>query len=37
MGQTIIIMNSWKLASQLLDKRSARHSSRHKIMMAGEM
>ncbi|KAG5756938.1 hypothetical protein H9Q70_000477 [Fusarium xylarioides] len=37
MGQTIIIINNWKLASQLLDKRSAKHSSRPKIMMAGEM
>ncbi|KAF5722024.1 oxidoreductase [Fusarium mundagurra] len=37
MGQTIIIVNNWKLASQLLDKRSAKHSSRPKIMMAGEM
>ncbi|KAM5376056.1 hypothetical protein ACJA88_007167 [Fusarium oxysporum] len=37
MGQTIIIINNWKFASQLLDKRSAKHSSRPKIMMAGEM
>jgi hypothetical protein len=37
MGQAIIIINSWRLASQLLDKRSAKHSSRPKIMMAGEM
>ncbi|KAF5231552.1 hypothetical protein FANTH_13355 [Fusarium anthophilum] len=37
MGQTIIIINNWKLASQLLAKRSAKHSSRPKIIMAGEM
>ncbi|KAF4341844.1 oxidoreductase [Fusarium beomiforme] len=37
MGQTIIIINDWRIASQLLDKGSAKHSSRPKIMMAGEM
>ncbi|RBA19920.1 hypothetical protein FPRO05_09220 [Fusarium proliferatum] len=37
MGQTIIIINNWELASQLLGKKSAKHSSRPKIMMAGEM
>ncbi|KAF5963181.1 oxidoreductase [Fusarium bulbicola] len=37
MGQTIIIINNWKLASQLLAKRSAKHSSRPKLVMAGEM
>lgn len=37
MGQTLIIINDSKLAFELLEKRSAIHSSRPKQIFAGEM
>lgn len=37
MGQTIIILNDPRLAFELLEKRSAIHSSRPKQIFAGEM
>ena len=37
MGQTIVIINDAKLAFDLLDKRSVKHSSRPTQVFAGEM
>ncbi|KAF4439928.1 hypothetical protein F53441_12429 [Fusarium austroafricanum] len=37
MGQTIIIINDWKIASEVLEKRSAIHSSRPQMMMVGDL
>lgn len=37
MGQTLIIINDSKLAFELMEKRSAIHSSRPKQIFAGEM
>ncbi|KAI1457470.1 putative cytochrome P450 oxidoreductase OrdA-like protein [Annulohypoxylon moriforme] len=37
MGQTIVIINDAKLAFELLEKRSAKHSSRPRQIFAGEM
>lgn len=37
LGQTIVIINDAKLAFELLEKRSAKHSSRPKQVFAGEL
>lgn len=37
MGQTLIIINDSKLAFELMEKRSAIHSSRPRQIFAGEM
>lgn len=37
MGQTIIIVNDLEVASEILEKRSVKHSSRPKSTFAGEM
>ncbi|KAJ2903227.1 hypothetical protein MKZ38_010263 [Zalerion maritima] len=37
MGQTIVIVNDARLAFELLEKRSAKHSSRPRQVFAGEM
>ncbi|KAI1209572.1 putative cytochrome P450 oxidoreductase OrdA-like protein [Annulohypoxylon truncatum] len=37
MGQTIVIINDAKLAFELLEKRSTKHSSRPRQIFAGEM
>lgn len=37
LGQTLVIINDVKLAVELLEKRSAKHSSRPKQLFAGEM
>lgn len=37
MGQTIVIVNDARLAFELMEKRSAIHSSRPKQLFAGEM
>ncbi|KAE8385720.1 cytochrome P450 [Aspergillus alliaceus] len=36
-GQTIVIVNDWRMAYDILDKRSAKHSSRPRLTFAGEM
>jgi hypothetical protein len=37
MGQTLIILHNVRLAFELMEKRSAKHSSRPKQTFAGEM
>ncbi|KAI1444238.1 putative cytochrome P450 oxidoreductase OrdA-like protein [Annulohypoxylon stygium] len=37
MGQTIVVINDARLAFELLEKRSAKHSSRPRQIFAGEM
>lgn len=37
MGQTIVIINDTRVATELLNKRSAIHSSRPKLVFASEM
>lgn len=37
LGQTIVIVNDVQTAVELLEKRSAKHSSRPKQIFAGEM
>jgi hypothetical protein len=37
LGKTIVIINDAKIALELMDKRSAKHSSRPKQIFAGEM
>ena len=37
MGQTIVIINDARLAFELLEKRSVKHSSRPRQVFAGEM
>jgi hypothetical protein len=37
MGQTIVILNKGRIATELLGKRSALHSSRPKMIFASEM
>jgi hypothetical protein len=36
-GQTLIIVNDVQIAIELMEKRSAIHSSRHRMVFAGEM
>lgn len=37
MGQTLVIINDMKLAFELLEKRSVKHSSRPNQIFAGQM
>lgn len=37
MGQTLVIVNDSRLAFELMEKRSVKHSSRPKMVFAGEM
>lgn len=37
MGQTIVIINDAKIATELLNKRSANYSSRPRLVFASEM
>lgn len=37
LGQTIVIVNDVETAVELLERRSAKHSSRPKQIFAGEM
>lgn len=37
MGQTIVILNSSQIATELLGKRAALHSSRPNLVFASEM
>lgn len=37
MGQTLVIVNDVRLAFELLEKRSVKHSSRPRQVFAGEM
>jgi hypothetical protein len=37
MGQTLVIINDTRIAFELLEKRSVKHSSRPRQIMAGEM
>ena len=37
MGQTLVIINDSRLAFELMEKRSVKHSSRPTMVFAGEM
>ena len=37
MGQTLVIVNDSRLAFELMEKRSVKHSSRPRMVFAGEM